>query len=503
MTIPDYYVSWKSSLTGVETELENVERIIVKKGADAKANIAEVTIYNNEIGDGRYKYTGTDGSLSFNEDDTIKVFIQNTSTDSSLDITDSSPSLVGVFDLVEFATKMDDKAYPITLKCVDKTYNLLNKLSVISIPASGTNTSATLFRERIYATPPRLIQYLIQRVCKQDYGYGYDVDGNYVNSGLRYGIDARLMVTSSTYAQQEALDVAATGSATTPAYIQSQRPNSGGSFFQTGLYRGLGKSYKPTYEVINELSTMNNTNTDTELTDGTEPCGRTYLYHVDQHNRFHWFYPTDNIDYTFDQSVVNTTPIVLSTNLAKSTFDMVNMVIYNTGPDFYGAGTLWYAIDPSSKSKKLAMKYKPMLDESTRAIQAERVAGNITETSSGSFNWQGKLYNRNGSVVSKFDNQTYTTDTDYNNGLRAYLRNKGDTRAQTILKKHGSPRWKGTIELEGDYYTANELLNFTAPQTGQKEVLFRIKTVTHTVDKYGWKTSLDVEEDEEESGGFS
>jgi len=365
--------------------------------------------------------------------------------------------------------------------------------------------------------------------------------------------------------------------------IDARLVSSGGSIVDTRRDASafptvsIGKVYKPIYEWIEELSTVESTNTTSEIDSGNPPQDRKMIFYIDKNNVFHWEYPDDDQDYSITLGVISTgtttstiagklvdsfqsleltagdfvfnktdglrseitsidsdTQLTLKGdiissgdyyelqdaagitdyNLRKSTFDIVNMVIFNGGADLYGAGTLNYYFDDTTTSGKLAMKYKSWTDITRDLIDKEIKDGRLTEDNStpgpftfsrgagGSNNRYGETtgdYNGGGGITTHWGTSV-TTDNEYNTAVRNKAtgdsNSTGSVRAAALTKRRGSPRWKGSISVKGYKYSAGELVKLTIRSGGIVGVLLRVKDVTHNVDRSGWSTILDLEEDE-------
>lgn len=449
--------------------LSDYSKITVKKGLDWKSNTVEVVL-NNAIDRTpvsssylHHRYVDDSGELMFLENDTITIKARYTDTKIAVsDLTDNDTLTVA--DLTEWKTTLDKAKTPVSLKCVDKSFAILNKLHAEAILLSAGYTS------------PTLIKHLVESATESGTGDG------------TFDVSAELL-TESTYAGQVA--------SVDTKYIQTRRIND--SVFPV---TSISKVYKPVYEWIEDLSSLEHTNDFNNRNGGgaedeDNPIqNRQMRYFIDAQNKFHWFYPDDVTDYTINYAEHGTDGTVLGSSLSKSTFDVVNMVVFNCGLDMYGVGTLNFFFDRSTKSSKLLMKYKAYTDVTVRLIQDELNAGNLVANASGTFTFQGNQYNRNGTVTAKWNSTAYSSDSTYNEALRDEAVRIGTSRASSLTQKRGSPRWKGSIDLKGTNYVPGEVITYTSIPQGINDQMLRITDVTHQITSNGWSTSIDVEEDE-------
>lgn len=240
--------------------------------------------------------------------------------------------------------------------------------------------------------------------------------------------------------------------------------------------------YKPVYEWITELSQTGYTGQD-----------RTMIFYVDKDNDLHWFYPSQTEDDTIVEGVDN----IYGMSFNRNADAMINMVIFNAGMDLRGNGTLWYYLDPSSRSNQLRMKYQPMIDISRDLFIDEIKAGNLTESSSGTVPYAGKLYVPVASGTTTWG-VAFSGLTEYNDAFRDRLKAKGEERSKKITERFGKLMWNGNITLKGtNDYTAGDLIRVTTNTCGLQAYLLRVQDVTHNIGVNGWTTSIVLKEDEQ------
>jgi hypothetical protein len=449
---------------GNDTDITyDVETLTIKRGMDQKANTTTLTLKNplklfdpliganvHEWVKDSVNFTSGFGELVWEENDAITVKAKFNEDGTVLTESD----ILTVSDALEFSAKLEQGRSNLVIKAVDKTFNILNQ----QVARAFTVSSAK--------NPPEIIKQLLEEVSENGNGDG------------TFGITANLM-TEGTYIEQR--------DSSTPG-IQTRRIDN--SAFPDVA---LSKVYKPLYEWIDDLSTIEFTNVP-----GTIVQNRKMRYYLDKDNNFRWFYPDDKVDYTLVVGSLSTSDDdVKSYNLNKSTFDIVNFVIYNGGLDLNGVGTLNYFFDTTTQTKQLLTKYKAYTDIAPKLIQDELTAGNLVANTSGSFTFQGNRYNRNGTVTPTWSSTSVSTDDDYNDSLRTEIKRLCDGRAQAFTKQRGNPRWKGTIVLSGRNFLPGENLSLTSYIHGINQVNIRIVDVTHSISANNWTTTLNLEEDDD------
>ena len=446
-------------------EITDFERIDVRKGLDIKSNTVNIVLKNSSeerssvTGELRHTWVDDTGKLIIQRDDVIEVYLKLVDDNTEIDIT-STTDLLTTADVTEFKTVLTGDKSGITIGCIDKTFNLLNKLWTFAYTTSS-NKSA-----------PQIIQDIVRHVNEANEGgirKGYETTpigttGSLVTDGL-FEIDARLVSEGG--------------------YIQDTRPAPGSDSYPV---LSIGKVFKAVYEWVEDVSQPESTNSQTELDNNNGPCPLKHIFYVDKLNRLHWEYPGADADYTI---VVgdNSNQKVVSLNLKKSVFDVINTVYYNAGKDLDSAGVTGYYFNETTEESKLKIKYYPWTDIGRDLRESEREIGNISigeddtvtiDVSAGTTSW----------------GTSYSTDADYKEKFRNQCDKQAKIRAERITKKRANPRWKGTITFKGFLFTAGELINLTARTNGISDENIRINTITHQVTKNNWSTILDIEQDD-------
>ena len=65
------------------------------------------------------------------------------------------------------------------------------------------------------------------------------------------------------------------------------------------------------------------------------------------------------------------------------------------------------------------------------------------------------------------------------------------------MKGLANARYKGTISRKGSIVSVGALINVTNKNTGQDTELVRVMDVRDTINKTGWFTNMQVEQDQE------
>ncbi|KKM91339.1 hypothetical protein LCGC14_1229500 [marine sediment metagenome] len=459
----------------------------VGRGIDIKNNIALITLKNSgqsfdSAGDINHKYIDENKVIKFEEQDQIKIYLKytddmvdveslawnNNSFKHSGNITEEplSDYLKGVYYVIEFNVQENIKGSPIKLKSADKCYILFNRL----LARAFTDTDSLI--------TPQAVQKVVRFSSQNQKG---DFFGTGDDSGVLYDIDAKL-VSEGGYVQD-----------TRKSTTEEGGVNSD-TTFPTAV---LAKVWKPVYEWINELSQIEFLNTSNELTGVSGVVyGRPFLYFVDELNRFHWFETDNAVDETI---IIGTTTGIYDYKLDKKVFDTINFIIYRGGKNLYGKGTLNYYVEETSNVKTKKMRVIAMTDIAQKLIKQEVDAGNlILDNAQTVFTYEGNNY--------KSDAYGFTTvwgidttgfdDDDYNDTLETEIFRLCELRARSLVKGLAHARYKGTINRKGSIVIVGSLLNVTNKDTGQDAELLRVMDIRDTINKTGWFTNMQIEQDQ-------
>jgi len=446
----------------------------VSNGLDIQNNNLTMSLRNEWA-----KYVdNTTGILKFQEEDQIKVYAKY--VDDNDDITDAwtvnnvtlppSSNSLGVYFVKQFGVQGTSKGTRINLTCVDKTYVLFNKVfSQAWSEDAGYNS-------------PYMIKKVIRQTSENPNG---EFEGDGEDEGVNYEIDARYVSDGG--------------------YITDTRSDS--SAFPT---KGIGKAWKPVYDWIKDLSTVDAINSQDEINDEDYVYGRPFIYYVDELNRFHWESP----DYDNPTEIIVGTDDVYNVNMQKVIFGTANMIIYNAGEDMNGRGIWGYYLHEASNIKGLQMKVVPMTYIIRDALDNDYGA-NYTlaeDRKSGDNNDPGYPYPQfpkdteyplEACAFVSPDLDTYQSaedienDSDYNEALREYAHWKAKGKAESVCMGLAHAKWKGRVEVKGARYTPGELIKLTDATSGLNEEELRLTGVKHNITNNGWFTSLELEKDPE------
>lgn len=231
MAVPYVKVKWYPSDSSTAIEITDAIKWDVRKGLEVKNSTVTIPLKNNW-----YTHINTASSDEyqgeFDIDDVIKIYAAWTS------ITEASSQLLLHGEITKLKTKYDHKTNSITITAVDRTALILNQMWA---------------KEYSNKTAPEIIKNAIDHSAKDKFTFT-----NFTtSSGRGWGTE----------------DGRADGS----------------DFPQLTL----GFGFKPVYEWIQELSGIQNTNTGTELENGTNPIKRTMMFWIGEDNDIHWTYPKD------------------------------------------------------------------------------------------------------------------------------------------------------------------------------------------------------------------
>jgi len=446
----------------------------IGKGLDIQNNTLSMVLRN----DWAEYVDNTTAEIKFQEEDQIKIYSKY--VDDNDDITDAwttnsttypaTANLLGTYFIKQFGVQGTSKGTRIQLTCVDKTYVLFNKVF------------SQAWTEESGYTAPWMIRKVIRQTSENPNG---EFEGDGEDSGVFYEIDARFESDGG--------------------HITDVRVDN--SSFPA---KGMGKAWKPVYEWIKDLSSIEAINSQTEIDNENYIYGRPFIYYVDEENRFHWEEP----NYDNPTEIVVGTDEVYNVNLTKQIFGTANMIIYNAGEDMNGRGIWGYYLHEGSNIKGLQMKVVQMIDITRDALDADYGAGYTpaADRKNGDNNDPGypfpqfpkdTEYPLNacyfvGSYLTDYTQATdITSDSDYNDALREYAKYKANARAENVCMGLANAKWRGRIEIKGARYTPGELIKLTDSTSGLNEEELRLNGVKHNITNRGWFTSLELEKDPE------
>ena len=351
------------------------------------------------------------------------------------------------------------------------------------VVASGTTTSAST-RKLIDSGGGLLLT-----VHKDDWVYN-TTDETYayvesVDSDTQLTLSKDIMGSGDTYQVSD-------------GFVQDVRPD--GTAFPDISF---AQSDKPVIEGIESLSSIDYTNTGTEIDNNTLVCKRGARWFIDKKNRLHWYIPSDTpeliIRYGTTTAVSPDTNYhkVISFDLTNEVDDNINFIVFRAGYDMNGEVIRDYerakfSGQPTTKESRRDWMHitRNMKDEDLKA-------GNITKNSYDDYNYPSSYpmtpnWSSAGTSVAN--------DSEYNSALVVEASKRGKAKAQAIFRGQSNPRWKGTINVRGEYVRIGDLISFTSKPHGLNNILVRVTGVSHTMTSSSWTTSISVEEDENEAG---
>ena len=454
------------------------------RALDIKNNILTITLKNEAVdilptGELRHNYTEftnpSSSPLMFEQQDQLKIWAKYTDdmeeVESEVWSNDplkepESDDLIGVFYVVDYNQPHDNKNTTIKLNCADKSYILFNRLLA----------SAVLHSEGL--TTPQLVQRVIRYASENP-------KGDFTANGCTYDVDARLN------SERTATEIAAGINLIQDTRRTTKEDGSVNADTSFPVI-SMAKVWKPIYEWVGELSQVENLNTTAEQ-QSIYVYGKPFIFWVDENNRFHWVEQNDEWDETIE---IGTTEDIYSHKLNRSVFDVRNFIVYRGGQDFYGNGTLNYFIDPSTDVKELKMRVVAMTDIAQNLIQEEINIGNLVANAAGTFTFKDAKWNRNGSVTPAWGGGPHNTDAAYNSALRDEVFVEGERRSRLLVSRLSKARYKGPIERKGYVATVGEVIRLTDKAQGIVELDIRIMDSRHIINKNGWFTTINLEEDQ-------
>lgn len=527
--------------------LDDIISLTSRKASDLQNNILDIVLKNystNPNGTILGRHVNNVGSLSFNEQDEIRIYAKY--TDDGADLSGISwvvdENLLGAYYVAEISYSHNEGQQRITISCVDRAYILFNKVMVNSYGINNLFTAPGVIRDVV-----RVNSDAIQYGRSSNYqgtdtipGVELDIDARFVSEGgnitdYRAEINTQLNGALNSSATTITVDntanfkdegtlvigtehIAYTGkTATTFTGCTRAIDNTVAASHSDNdtVYQGFPtlvftKIWKPVYEWIGELSQTGNVNYSDELeSGGDEFYERSFLFYLDFENRFYWIPPDDNVDVTLNVGDND----IYGIQLEQAVFDAVNFVIYNAGADMNGRGITFYWYDQNSNLSGLKMRYQPMteiadefLDEDIREVNTAREAEPQNDelrrfVTDGSYplsdysfkKWDNKWRLEELGITAR---TTIANDSEYNNALRNASKSKGLEEAKLITSRLQGLRYRGQISVKGSRYNPTDLIELTDRRIGVDAIKLRVRQITQTLRDGTWSTTLEVEEDE-------
>lgn len=523
----------------------DVTRVNIKQGIKPDANYAEISLKNppsskyGRIEDGTiiHEHVSDAKELLFKEGDTIKIYAARITQNRDIDTSSTSNDLLMSSFLEEIKCNGTQKESKIVLKAVDKTYALLNKLwnyAYISDNAPSTGWTA-----------PVIVRDVIKSVNDshddpEGYSYGstalipygpfaisaeFKSVGGYIEDtrpdGSNFPTTTMAKVFAPAYEFIKEASAPEQTNSTTEQDDENLIVDRNMIFYIDERNRFHWFYPRDVVETtLNETlsstdTTITLTNASSFASDGRIMIGSELIDYTGKSsndltgctrgvggtvNQAHSTGDTVTSAIIVKEGDTTAGTEVLSLNLTKKTFDVVNMVIYNAGQDLYGSGILWYYYNTATNEKDLKMVYKPWTHIAKNLIEQEIARGNLIANTAGSFTFQQTLYQATAYPFITTWTASVSSNATYNTSLRnrAAFNNGsvGQALASALTNKTGSPRWKGNVDLNGYRFRPGDVIRFTSNRFGIQNVSLRINDVTQSIDKSSWTTNIEVEEDE-------
>lgn len=217
-------------------------------------------------------------------------------------------------------------------------------------------------------------------------------------------------------------------------------------------------SNKTNYDVVAELSQPEYTGDN-----------RTYLFWYDEFGKFYWTYP----------SMVSTGTLtygsgdVISMKFDRKESETISSIIYNAGKNLNDITITNMYHDPTSTSTNI--KYKTMLDIN------QYIRNNIK-----------KAYS-----LPDVENETLLNVVT-NEQFESLVENACNGRAALFINKYSRGLWEADVAVKGQKITMSSLYSLVDNITGFAPPNLRVVRVVHIINKNGWNTQINLEEDSDE-----
>lgn len=542
----------KLNWTGISesAEVDDFTMITVSLGSEVQNNKMNVTVKNppvNVFGDGtiQHKWVSDDKSCKFRavkaqrgeliNEELLELYAVHATTDPTIDV-ESNDYLIFSGVINKGKIKDAEKEHNIELECQDRNVIVLDRL----IPPSP-------FKEADGWTSPKIIKELI-RGAAENVGSMKVLSYSSTGTSTEYGpwlVDARLFsegivdsgtttsastgklidtgqnftstvsendlvrnTTDETYAYVESVDDdenltlskdimgSGDGYEISNGFIQDTRPD--GTSFPDVSFAQIDK---PVVEGVETLSSVDYTNTGTEV-DNQMVCKRSARWFIDKQNRFHWYIPSDTPEIIMERgstsaiSPDNNYHKIIDANLENSPDDTINFIVFKAGYDMDGEIIRSYARAPFTGQPNVKDSKRDFMHIARNLKDEDVKEGYITKNSYDDYNYPTSY-----PMVPAWDSTggTATNDSTYNSAFKVEAIKRARAKCQALFQAQSNPKWKGKIQLRGEFMRVGDLVQYTSKPHGISEILVRIKGVSHTFTPNSWTTEIQVEEDENEA----
>lgn len=529
-------LEWIKNKGQGDTQIIDFKTINIRLSSELKNNEMTINLSNDFGNKTSRTYNDNIGKLQFQIDDKFKLYAKYDKDNSGLDLSGNSVDLVFFGDLREIDSNVDGNKSEIPLKCTDRTFNVLNRIGWAKYTANDTKAP-----NKQGWTAPLMVQDVIKqragtnRLPKSQNEGIYDNEGHIMpsdNPSTEFlMIDARLVSETNTkdgvtyygYIQNDrSITIDRNG---TPISRTIGTPDSDTTLFPTTPVSTQNYNFpfqkfilagKPIYEMLQNLSQIDMTNTSNELDPYNKSFNiiiqRAMRYYLDEKNRLHWFYPIDN---TFGEGLTtdstdkagNDLNLVMGVDdvyeikrhkLKYALYEVINFIYFEAGVDMNGDSILGFRYDPTSGAPTLkdSKRSYPRIPETMRQEDDIVNGGSITKDTTKKC---GYAYPTSYPVTPKWNIKvTATNDTSYNQAFKNEARSRANGKVDSIIRGTSSQRWKGTIETRFHNFTVTDLLQYTSEAGGIYKEKLRINEINHNIQKAGAFTTLTVEQDGKE-----
>jgi len=454
-------------------------QISINKGTEVQNNKARLVLKNYQVatlddGTSQHSASNADGKIKYEQDGIIKIWATY-DEGNGIDETATSTDLLFVGDLIGTKSSQAPGKNPTTLTFVDRTFTILNRIWTEDIEETRV---PLIIQSIIRATTDHAIK------PKEEL---FDKSGNRppTANGGSFEIDAR--------------------TTTEGGFIEDTRQD--GTAFPTAT---MAKVFKPIHDWIKELSTIEQTNDADERASTGFVQKRAMLFHVDELNRFHWFYPSTGVaDHTVLAGAVTsqeddtTTHFVYQHDTERTSGDIVNFIVFDAGADISGNAIQEYEYDSNAGAPIPKDSFRAYQDIALNMKDQDVRAGNLLRQSFGD-TVQHVISSTALPFVPKWDEKSRTVAVSgatatYNTNFEDIAILRGRRRARAEIQQRSNLRLKDPIRIRGSSVIGvGDLVNFTSPSSGERGIDVRVQEITHVINKGGWTTEVAFKEDEPE-----
>lgn len=294
-------------------------------------------------------------------------------------------------------------------------------------------------------------------------------------------------------------------------YIYPTTDNWNGSSYEPFPETSYVNKYEPMYRHIEKLSATKYT--------GDEESGE-YIFYIDSKNALHWGPKSQNIGTTIKEEDF------ISWQLQKDAFEIVNTVITHAGVTPGKSGVTALSYNTTSQGEYgVKWKFIPtkiistMLDNERNngpGLNAGSIISHTGFPEASAYPWTMQVDYINPVEGGGYEQHAgsewiVADDDDFEEAARFYGIHFGQLFGNQVVEKLGGPtyRLKATLPEGSLSYTIGNLHRVESKSIGIREtwdsttkqptdLKLRIFNIAHIFNKSGWKTTLDLKEDEKQ-----